>query len=571
MPRIPYRLLVCTLLTLPYTAVWAAENPVHQRCSAYLDKHPPAPVPYALSVAPAAMQAEAAAAYATAEKSLSSHIPATAVPVSPQNTERYGHYPANPVRSTAEHPVSTFAADVDTGSYANIRRFLQQENRLPPADAVRIEEIVNYFDYRYPRPQNGQTFAVHTETADSPFREQAKLLRIGIQTAERDTAELPPANLVFLIDVSGSMNHRDKLPLVQYTLCTLAHQTRAQDRISIITYASGEKTVLPPTPGNRRAAILQALDALQAGGATAGEQAIQTAYRTAKQNFLPHGINRILLATDGDFNVGITDFETLKSLAAEQRRSGISLTTLGFGRDNYNEQLMEQLADAGDGNYSYIDTPAEARKVLQRQLASTLATVARDVKIQVEFNPAAVKEYRLIGYENRLLQAEDFNNDQADAGEVGAGHSVTALYEIIEQGRNGWLPDSRYRPAVPPAGTADEYAHIKIRYTRADTGQTETVEHTVPAAAKPLAEAQASTKLAAAAAAYGERLRGGKYSGRADWHTAAALVQSAAFPDPHGTVGEFAALIKLAQTLSATTPAAPLSGSPTSPIHGTAP
>ena len=464
---------------------------VHQACSRYLDERsdyyesrsarfslramPQAAVKSSSVTAYEAAPSAAPAAQAEAAKDAGAEYGPTlemrrmvnegaAVP-SRQNTERYGHYEPNPVHAVAEQPVSTFSIDVDTGSYANIRRFLTQSGRLPPADAVRIEEIINYFDYGYAKPADGKPFAVHTETVDSPFRSGAKLIRIGIQAKEVSQAALPPANLVFLVDVSGSMYSRDKLPMVKYTLCTLAHQTRAQDRITLVTYADGNKVVLPPTPGNQRQKILAALDSLRAGGSTAGENAIQQAYQAAQRAYIRNGINRILLATDGDFNVGITDFNTLRSMVAEKRKSGISLTTLGFGSGNYNERLMEQLADAGDGNYSYIDSPEEAQKVLHRQLSSTLATVAQDVKIQVEFNPFTVKEYRLIGYENRMLAREDFNNDQVDAGDIGAGHNVTALYEIIPAGQTGWLPESRYQ-AAPAANdkAASEYAFINLRY-----------------------------------------------------------------------------------------------------------
>ena len=291
------------------------------------------------------------------------------------------------------------------------------------------------------------------------------VLRVAIKGQDVAKQDLPPANLVFLVDVSGSMNSADKLPLLKSSLKLLVNEMRAQDRISLVTYADGTRIVLPPTSGKDKATITVAIDALRSGGSTAGASGIQLAYTAAQQSFIKGGINRILLATDGDFNVGISDFETLKQLAADKRKTGVSLTTLGFGTDNYNEQLMEQLADAGDGNYSYIDNPNEAKKVLQRQLSSTLATVAQDVKIQVEFNPATVKEYRLVGYENRLLKQEDFNNDNVDAGDIGAGHSVTALYEIIPAGQPGWLGESRYRPAAPAADSkAGEYAHVNLRY-----------------------------------------------------------------------------------------------------------
>lgn len=533
---------------------------VHQTCSRYLDEQPDyyesrsarfslraMPQAAVKSAAPADLSANAAP---MAEAAVGSVATRQMAPPR-QNTERYGHYEPNPVHAVAEQPVSTFSIDVDTGSYANIRRFLTQTGRLPPADAVRIEEIINYFDYGYAKPTDGKPFAVHTETVDSPFRSGAKLIRIGIQAKEVSQAALPPANLVFLVDVSGSMYSRDKLPMVKYTLCTLAHQTRAQDRITLVTYADGNKVVLPPTPGNQRQKILAALDSLKAGGSTAGENAIQQAYQAAQRAYIRNGINRILLATDGDFNVGITDFNTLRSMVAEKRKSGISLTTLGFGSGNYNERLMEQLADAGDGNYSYIDSPEEAQKVLHRQLSSTLATVAQDVKIQVEFNPATVKEYRLIGYENRMLAREDFNNDQVDAGDIGAGHNVTALYEIIPAGETGWLPESRYQ-AAPAANdkAGSEYAFINLRYKLPGQSSSILINRPVATGSKPLAQGSNATRQAVAAAAFGELLRGGKYSGNFGWPQTLELARNAQFPDRHGLRRQFVQLIEKAQQLS---------------------
>ncbi len=550
---------------------------VHQACSRYLDEQPDyyesrsarfslRAMPQAAvknhsvtsyEAAPSAAPAAQATADLGSEGSYSiinsekRMVNAGVAAPSRQNTERYGHYEPNPVHAVAEQPVSTFSIDVDTGSYANIRRFLTQTGRLPPADAVRIEEIINYFDYGYAKPTDGKPFAVHTETVESPFRSGAKLIRIGIQAKEVSQAALPPANLVFLVDVSGSMYSRDKLPMVKYTLCTLAHQTRAQDRITLVTYADGNKVVLPPTPGNQRQKILAALDSLKAGGSTAGENAIQQAYQAAQRAYIRNGINRILLATDGDFNVGITDFNTLRSMVAEKRKSGISLTTLGFGSGNYNERLMEQLADAGDGNYSYIDSPEEAQKVLHRQLSSTLATVAQDVKIQVEFNPATVKEYRLIGYENRMLAREDFNNDQVDAGDIGAGHNVTALYEIIPAGQTGWLPESRYQ-AAPAANdkAASEYAFINLRYKLPGQSNSILINRPVAVGSKPLAQGSNATRQAVAAAAFGELLRGGKYSGNFGWPQTLELARNAQFPDRHGLRRQFVQLIEKAQQLS---------------------
>ncbi|PZR42369.1 MAG: hypothetical protein DI524_10855, partial [Ectopseudomonas oleovorans] len=367
-----------------------------------------------------------------------------------ESREQYQAYADNPVFAVAETPVSTFSIDVDTGSYANVRRFLNG-GQLPPKDAVRLEELVNYFPYAYPLPQGDAPFGVSTELAVTPWNPQTRLLRIAIKASDRSVEELPPANLVFLVDVSGSMHRREGLPMVQGTLKLLVEQLRPQDRVSLVTYAGDCQVVLDSTPGSDKAKIRAAIDQLSAGGSTAGESGIQLAYQQAGKHLIDGGINRILLTTDGDFNVGISDFDSLKQLAADKRKSGVSLTTLGFGVDNYNERLMEQLADAGNGNYAYIDNLREARKVLVDQLGSTLATLASDVKLQLEFNPSEVSEYRLLGYDNRALKREDFSSDKVDAGDIGAGHTVTALYEIVPAGSKGWLEPLRYQASAQPA------------------------------------------------------------------------------------------------------------------------
>ncbi|EXB46109.1 vWA domain-containing protein [Acinetobacter sp. 1000160] len=468
-----------------------------------------------------------------------------------QNTEKYQNNEVNPVHRVADQAVSTFSIDVDTGSYTNTRRFLN-DGRLPPVDAVRAEEMINYFDYQYPQPNSIHPFSVTTETVDSPWKQNAKLIKIGIQAKDLSTKQLPPANLVFLVDVSGSMDAADKLPLVKQTLRLLTEQLRAQDKVTIITYASGEKLVLEPTAGNQKDKILAVINALQASGATAGEQAIQLAYQQAEKAFVKNGINRILLATDGDFNVGITDFSTLKGMVAEKRKSGISLTTLGFGTGNYNEQLMEQLADAGDGNYSYIDNKNEAKKVVQRQLSSTLATVAQDVKIQVEFNPATVKEYRLVGYENRMLKQEDFNNDQVDAGDIGAGHNVTAIYEIIPVGQQGWLNDSRYQAsAKTDTAKKSEYAFVNLRYKLPNQEKSILLSQAVRAESRPLVQANNDTRFAVAVASYAQQLKGGQYNGAMGWDQIIQLAQQSAKPDPYQMREEFVELAKIAKSLSA--------------------
>ena len=465
------------------------------------------------------------------------------------NTERYQKQPDQPVKAVAQEPVSTFSIDVDTGSYANVRRFLN-DGGLPPEDAVRIEEIVNYFPYNYPLPTGTHPFAIHTQTVDSPWQPEAKLIKIGIQAQDLAKKELPPANLVFLVDISGSMNSPEKLPLVKKTLRILTEQLRPQDKVTLITYADGEALVLPPTSGRNKDEILRAINKLQAGGATAGESALKMAYEQAQKAYVKNGINRILLATDGDFNVGVADTEALKSMVAEKRKSGISLTTLGFGTGNYNEDMMEQIADAGDGNYSYIDNEKEAKKVLQHQLTSTLATVAQDVKIQVEFNPATVKEYRLVGYTNRTLRNEDFNNDKVDAGDIGSGHSVTAIYEIIPQGKQGWLNESRYQKAPAASGGKNEYAFVKVRYKLPGQSTSKLIEQAVPAVSIPLTQADEDTRLALAAASYAQALRGGEYNGKLDWDAIEQMAKQAKGKDPFGLQEEFVELVKIAKSLS---------------------
>ena len=465
------------------------------------------------------------------------------------NTERYQKQPDQPVKAVAQEPVSTFSIDVDTGSYANVRRFLS-DGRLPPEDAVRIEEIVNYFPYNYPLPTGTHPFAIHTQTVDSPWQPEAKLIKIGIQAQDLAKKELPPANLVFLVDISGSMNSPEKLPLVKKTLRILTEQLRPQDKVTLITYADGEALVLPPTSGDNKDEILRAINKLQAGGSTAGESALKMAYEQAQKAYVKNGINRILLATDGDFNVGVADTDALKSMVAEKRKSGISLTTLGFGTGNYNEDMMEQIADAGDGNYSYIDNEKEAKKVLQHQLTSTLATVAQDVKIQVEFNPATVKEYRLVGYTNRTLRNEDFNNDKVDAGDIGSGHSVTAIYEIIPQGKQGWLNESRYQKAPAASGGKNEYAFVKVRYKLPGQSTSKLIEQAVPAVSIPLTQADANTRLALAAASYAQALRGGEYNGKLDWDAIERMAKQAKGKDPFGLQEEFVELVEIAKSLS---------------------
>ena len=468
-----------------------------------------------------------------------------------EQREQYQALADNPIHSVAEAPVSTFSADVDTGAYANVRRLLNQ-GRLPPEGAVRLEEMVNYFPYDYALPTDGSPFGVTTELAPSPWNPHTRLLRIGIKASDRAVAELAPANLVFLVDVSGSMDRREGLPLVKSTLKLLVDQLRAQDRVSLVVYAGDSRVVLEPTSGREKAKIRTAIDQLTAGGSTAGASGIELAYQMAQQAFIPKGINRILLATDGDFNVGISDFDSLKQMAVDKRKTGVSLTTLGFGVDNYNEHLMEQLADAGDGNYAYIDNLREARKVLVDQLGSTLAVVAKNVKLQVEFNPAQVSEYRLLGYENRALKREDFSNDKVDAGEIGAGHTVTALYEIVPKGEKGWLEPLRYGNAESATSAkSGELAMLRVRYQLPEGGHSRLIER--PIAAGSEGKASDDLRFAAAVAAFSQQLKDGRYTGDFSLKDTQALARGARGDDPFGLRSEFVQLVELAQSLRTTT------------------
>ena len=501
------------------------------------------------------------------------HPPRMPMPVpivpGPESRERYHPIDSNRLQLVREAPVSTFAIDVDTGSYSNVRRMLLA-GRLPPNDAVRVEEMINYFPYAYAAPRDTHPFAVHTQLVDNPWRSSSRLLRIGIKGEDRSREQLPPASLVFLVDVSGSMNSADKLPLLKSSLKLLAERLRPQDRISLVTYASGTQLVLPPTAGTEKTSIVNAIDALRAGGSTAGASGIELAYRTAQQAFIAGGINRILLATDGDFNVGVTDFRQLEGLVEERRKSGIALSTLGFGSGNYNEQLMERLADVGNGAYAYIDSLMEGHKVLVDEASSTLETIAQDVKIQVEFNPALVAEYRLIGYENRLLAREDFNNDRVDAGDIGAGHSVTAIYEITPVGAPGRVDplrygasglgqteraagDARSATVADTRGTAKapgEIAYVKLRYKKPGGRDSILIEHPVrDLPAKAIDTVDADTRFAVAVAGFGQLLRGGQYTGSWDWDAVRAMAKSARGDDPFGYRGEFLRLVDLAASL----------------------
>lgn len=467
----------------------------------------------------------------------------------PADTERYEHQKDNGVQLAAEQPVSTFSIDVDTGAYANVRRFLN-DGQLPPQDAVRVEELINYFDYNYATPNTRDTpFRVSSELAVAPWNSQALLMRIGIKGFEVEAKERPAANLVFLIDVSGSMDEPDKLPLLKNAFRLLTDQLTGRDRVSMVVYAGSSGVVLEPTPGNAKNQIQEALARLSAGGSTNGASGIQLAYKLAHDTFQKGGINRVVLATDGDFNVGTVDFEALVDIVERERSTGVELTTLGFGTGNYNEKLMERLADAGNGNYAYIDTLSEARKVLVSQLSSTLYTIAKDVKIQVEFNPTEVLEYRLIGYENRMLAREDFNNDKVDAGEIGAGHRVTALYEVIPVGAKGRVDNLRYGAKNEPAAGKGELANVRLRYKKPGSDTSQLLEY--PIRKDAVAETvSADFRFAASVAAFGQLLRGGKYMGDFNYGDVTKLASGSMGEDRDGYRKEFVSLVALAKSLT---------------------
>jgi len=466
------------------------------------------------------------------------------------NTERYEHLNDNAVHLVSEQPVSTFSIDVDTGAYANVRRFLNA-GQLPPQDAVRVEEMINYFDYEYAPPADRKTpFKVSTELANAPWNSEALLLKIGIKGFEVPASARPAANLVFLIDVSGSMQTPDKLPLLKNAFRLLTDQLTERDRVAMVVYAGGTGVVLEPTSGKDKYRILAALDRLEAGGSTNGAAGIEQAYALARSMMIPEGINRVVLATDGDFNVGVVNFEALIDRAERERASGVALTTLGFGSGNYNDQLLERLADAGNGNYAYVDNLSEARKVLVSELSSTLFTIAKDVKIQVEFNPATVQEYRLIGYENRMLAREDFSNDKVDAGEIGAGHRVTALYEVIPAGRKGHVEPLRYGEASAPKGTAGELAHLRLRYKQPSSDSSQLLEYPIDSkSVVPLAKASDDFRFAASVAAFGQLLRGGKYIEGFGYQDIVSLAKGGLSKDDEGYRREFVSLVKLADSL----------------------
>lgn len=491
---------------------------------------------------------------AAAMSKMARYSPIMPMPIPQDNSEKYQHLAVNPIHQTATDAVATFSIDTDTGSYANVRRFLNN-GQLPPTDAVRIEELINYFNYDFSQAKRlaNAPFLVSTETVTAPWRATNRIIKVAIKADDPTITKqsvLPPANLVFLVDVSGSMSDNDKLPLVKSSLKMLTKQLRAQDTISIVTYAGRTQVTLPATKGSDTDKILAAIDSLAASGSTNGEAAIKLAYQQAKIHYKKDGINRILMMTDGDFNVGVSDVDEMLDIIRRERDSGVSLSTFGFGEGNLNDHMMEQVADNGNGNYSYIDSLSEAKKALVDEMSATFNTVAKDVKVQVEFNPQTVKEWRLIGYENRVLAKEDFNNDKVDAGELGAGKSVVALFEITPVGQQGWLDDSRYQAyPISHAGKNTELGFLKLRY-KAPNSKTSTLL-TLPISNQTQ---QPSSELAFAlsVAGFGETLKQSKYLGNWQLNDSKRLAQANLGNDPQGIRREFIKLIDLADSLQPT-------------------
>lgn len=478
-------------------------------------------------------------------------------------TEAYERIIENKFKQVSQDPLSTFSIDVDTASYANMRRFLNQ-SQLPPVDSVRIEELINYFDYDYPQPNGEDPFSANVEVAQAPWNAQHKLVRVGLKGKEIVAEERPATNLVFLLDVSGSMNNANKLPLLKQSLRLLTEQLTENDRVAIAVYAGNSGLVLPSTPGNNHQTIFDALNRLNAGGSTNGGAGIQLAYDVASQNFIQGGVNRVILATDGDFNVGTTNRESLVNMIEQKAKSGVFLSVLGFGMGNLKDATMEKLADKGNGNYAYIDTFSEAKKVLVDEMSGTLFTIAKDVKIQVEFNPSRVQAYRLLGYENRALANRDFNDDTKDAGEIGAGHTVTALYEIVPTGvtmstRLG-VDELRYQKTTPVESqpvnatvrseVSSELLTVKLRYKQPDGQTSKLLTFPVEDVNRFYNGASTDFKFASAVAAFGMKLRNSPFAANMNYDTVLSLAEGGVGPDLNGYRSEFLSLVRQARSLS---------------------
>lgn len=471
-----------------------------------------------------------------------------------QNTEEYSNITENGFHKVTDDPLSTFSIDVDAASYSNVRRYLNN-NELPPAGAVRTEEMINYFKYHYPQPTGKDPFSINTEISDCPWNKENKLVLIGLQGKNIPVENLPASNLVFLIDVSGSMMQENKLPLVKTSLKMLTDQLREKDRISIVVYAGNAGLVLPSTSGSNKIKIKNAIDALEAGGSTAGGAGIQLAYKTAQENLMKEGNNRVILCTDGDFNVGISSEDDMVRLIEKERNTGVFLTVLGYGMGNYKDSKMQQLADKGNGNHAYIDGINEAKKVLVNEFGGTLFTIAKDVKLQLEFNPAKVAAYRLIGYENRLLNKEYFNDDKKDAGELGSGHTVTALYEIIPAGvKSEFLKDvdplkyqNNEKKSI--ASFNDEILTVKFRYKAPDKDNSELIVHTVADKGVDIKNASDNFRFAAAVAGFAMLLRNSEYKGKSTFEQVVTMANASLGKDTEGYRKEFVSLVKKAEIL----------------------
>ena len=464
------------------------------------------------------------------------------------NTEEYDRIYENTFLLAQQNPLSTFSIDVDTASYSNVRRFIN-DNQFPYKDAVRIEEMINYFSYDYPQPEKDHPFSITTEISTCPWNDSHRLIHIGLQGKKLESSQLPASNLVFLLDVSGSMGQPNKLPLLQKAFRLLVNELGSKDRVSIVVYAGAAGLVLPSTPASQKETISSAIDRLNAGGSTAGGAGIKLAYNVAKQNFIPEGNNRIILATDGDFNVGVSSTSELVRMIEDYRKEGIFLTILGFGMGNYKDGRMEQLADKGNGNYFYIDNLMEAKKVFVNDMRGTLFTIAKDVKLQLEFNPAKVKAYRLIGYENRMLKKEDFDDDTKDAGELGAGHTVTALYEIIPYGSTEEIPgadDLRYQDNTisPNAFKSKEILTLKLRYKKLDGKKSRLIEHPLEDKNISLARTSANFKFSAAVASFGMLLRESEFKGNSSYESILELARDGKGKDFFGYRAEFIQLVE---------------------------
>ncbi|TWT76354.1 von Willebrand factor [Planctomycetes bacterium CA13] len=473
--------------------------------------------------------------------------------------DRHDRIVENPFLSVSANPLSTFSIDVDTASYSKVRQYITGIRQLPRPDAVRIEELINYFSYAYAAPTSDQDdpFAAHVAIADCPWNESHRLVRVAIKGYEIDRDKRPATNLVLLLDTSGSMNQPNKLPLLKQGMRMLLEQLNENDSIAVVTYAGSAGLVLDSTPANEAATIRMALDRLDAGGSTNGGDGIRLAYQTARDHFIPGGTNRVLLCTDGDFNVGTRSSDELMRLIEKESKSGIDLSVLGFGMGNFNDAMLEQLTGRGDGNYAFIDSANEARKVLVDQLSGTLTTIAKDVKIQIEFNPQLVSSYRLIGYENRLMRNEDFNDDKKDAGEIGAGHTVTALYEIAPSGNEGETQTTsvdplKYQQAreVTNNVSSGETLTIKLRYKIPGQSVSRLMEKPIMDDGGTFESADREFQFAAAVAGFGMLLRGSEYRGNWSYADVVAVAASSRGPDKHGLRGEFVDLVQSASELS---------------------